>query len=48
MRQIETHTVFYISTNVDELMIPQLLELIDQYAIDGFWVDTDHFAVRQR
>jgi hypothetical protein len=26
---------------VDELMIPQLLELIDRYDIDGFWVDGD-------
>jgi len=29
---------------VDELMIPQLLELIDRYDINGFWVDGDSWA----
>ncbi len=24
---------------LDELMIPQLLELIDRYKVDGFWID---------
>ncbi len=26
---------------VEELLIPQMLELIDAYAVDGFWVDGD-------
>jgi len=30
---------------LDELMIPQLLEMIDRYGIDGFWIDGDLWAV---
>jgi hypothetical protein len=30
---------------LDELMIPQLRELIDRYAVDGFWIDGDLWAV---
>ncbi|MHB9130896.1 MAG: alpha-L-fucosidase [Armatimonadota bacterium] len=30
----------------DELMIPQLLELIDKYDVDGFWVDGENWATR--
>jgi len=33
------------SPYLDELMIPQMLELIDRYAIDGFWIDGDLWAV---
>jgi hypothetical protein len=29
---------------VDELMIPQMFELIDRYEVDGFWVDGDMWA----
>ncbi|MDD5704419.1 MAG: alpha-L-fucosidase [Kiritimatiellae bacterium] len=29
---------------VDKLMIPQMLELIDRYGVDGFWVDGDIWA----
>ncbi len=29
-----------------ELMIPQMIELIDRYDVDGFWVDGDNWAVR--
>ena len=29
------------SPYLDELMIPQLLELIDRYQVDGFWIDGD-------
>ena len=35
-----------LSPYVDELMIPQLLEIIDEYDVDGFWVDGDNWAVR--
>ena len=35
-----------LSPYVDELMIPQLLELIDLYDVDGFWVDGENWAVR--
>jgi hypothetical protein len=30
---------------VDGLMIPQLLELIDRYDVNGFWVDADMWAI---
>ncbi len=30
---------------VDELLIPQLLEMVDRYGIDGFWVDGDIWAM---
>ncbi len=30
---------------LDELMIPQMLELIDDYGVDGFWVDGEIWAV---
>jgi hypothetical protein len=33
------------SPYVDELMIPQLFELIDRYDIDGFWIDGDLWAM---
>jgi len=29
---------------LDELMIPQMMELIDDYGVDGFWVDGDIWA----
>ncbi len=30
---------------LDKLMLPQMLELIDRYEVDGFWVDGDLWAV---
>ena len=33
------------SPYLEELMIPQMLELIDRYEVDGFWVDGDMWAV---
>lgn len=33
------------SSYVEDLMIPQLKELIDEYGIDGVWVDGDNWAV---
>lgn len=30
---------------VEKLMIPQMLELIDRYEVDGFWVDGDLWGV---
>ena len=33
------------SAYLDELMIPQMLELIDRYGVDGFWIDGDLWAV---
>jgi len=33
------------SAYLDELMIPQMKELIDRYAVDGFWIDGDLWSV---
>lgn len=33
------------SAYLDELMIPQLIELMDRYEVDGFWIDGDLWAV---
>lgn len=30
---------------VDEFLIPQMIELIDDYQVDGFWVDGDYWGV---
>jgi len=35
-----------LSPYLEELMIPQLLEIIDFYDVDGFWIDGDNWAVR--
>ncbi len=35
-----------LSAYTDELMIPQLLELIDTYDIDGLWVDGENWATK--
>jgi len=35
-----------LSPYLEELMIPQLLEIIDLYDVDGFWIDGDNWAVR--
>ncbi len=40
-------TVSLFGNYVDMLMIPQLKELIDEYHIDGVWVDGDCWAVRR-
>lgn len=32
---------------VDELLIPQLKELIDDYGVDGVWIDGDCWATKQ-
>lgn len=34
------------SDYVDDLLIPQLKELVDEYDIDGVWIDGDCWAVR--
>lgn len=33
-----------LSLYVNELMIPQMLELIDKYDVDGFWVDGENWG----
>jgi alpha-L-fucosidase len=33
-----------LSAYDDELLVPQMLELIDKYAVDGFWVDGENWA----
>ena len=44
---MDTSCVSVFSSYVDDLMIPQLKELIDEYGIDGVWVDGDNWAVRR-
>ncbi len=34
------------SAYAEELMIPQMLELIEKYDVDGFWVDGDNWGTR--
>ncbi len=34
-----------LSPYADEYMIPQMLEIIDKYNVDGFWIDGDNWAV---
>lgn len=31
---------------LEQLMIPQLIEIIDEYDVDGFWIDGDNWGVR--
>jgi Alpha-L-fucosidase len=33
-----------LSDYLDKLMIPQMLEVIDKYDVDGFWVDGDNWG----
>ncbi len=35
-----------LSDYTAELMIPQMLELIDKYDVDGFWVDGENWATK--
>lgn len=35
-----------LSAYTDELMVPQLLEVVEQYDVDGFWVDGENWATR--
>lgn len=41
-----TQSTCRLSSYVDELMIPQLREVIERYDVDGFWVDGDNWAVQ--
>ncbi len=40
----DPHYTCRLSAYVDELMIPQMIEVIDKYDIDGFWVDGENWA----
>jgi len=42
----ETGVTCRMSAYTDELMIPQLLEVIDEYDVDGFWVDGENWGSR--
>jgi len=35
-----------LSDYTDELMIPQMLEIVDNYDVDGFWIDGECWASR--
>ncbi|MEK6793410.1 MAG: alpha-L-fucosidase [Spirochaetota bacterium] len=41
----EMHRLCPRSPYLDELLIPQMKELIDRYDVDGFWVDGDLWGV---
>ena len=43
-KPFENGTTCRLSPYVDELMIPQMLELVQKYDIDGFWVDGDNWG----
>ncbi len=32
---------------LQQLMIPQLLEILDEYEVDGFWIDGENWALRE-
>jgi len=40
------NSVCPFSPYYDELMIPQMIELIDKYDVDGFWIDGDCWGVQ--
>lgn len=42
---VATNRISLFGNYVDELLIPQVKEMIDNYAIDGLWVDGDCWAV---
>ena len=33
------------SPYLEKLMIPQMIDLIDRYGVDGFWIDGDLWAI---
>jgi len=39
----DPHSRCPLSGYLDELMIPQLLELVEEYRIDGMWIDGDNW-----
>ena len=43
---LDPHATCRLSGYEAELMVPQLLELVDRYGVDGFWVDGDNWASR--
>ena len=40
----DKHYTCRLSNYADELMIPQMIEIIDKYDVDGFWVDGENWA----
>lgn len=40
-------SISLFSDYVDDLLIPQIKELIDEYGVDGIWIDGDCWAVRR-
>lgn len=42
----DKNTTCRMSGYTDELMIPQMLEIIEKYDVDGFWVDGDNWAAQ--
>lgn len=44
-RHVEGGRMCVRSPYLDKLLLPQMIELIDRYDVDGFWVDGDIWAV---
>jgi hypothetical protein len=42
--ELSTRSTCRLSPYADELMIPQMLELVDKYDVDGFWVDGENWG----
>lgn len=42
----DTNRICMLSGYAEQLMIPQMLEVIDNYDVDGFWVDADNWWAR--
>lgn len=40
----DSRSTCLLSPYADELMIPQMLELVDKYDVDGFWVDGENWG----
>lgn len=42
--EADNESICLLSGYVENLMIPQMLEVIHKYDVDGFWVDGDNFS----
>jgi alpha-L-fucosidase len=42
----DRRTICRLSDYLDQLMIPQMREIIDTYDVDGFWVDGENWAAK--
>jgi hypothetical protein len=45
-RRTESNVISFASPYIDELVIPQVVEMIDRYDLDGIWVDGDNWGAQ--